>query len=133
MILCIAACKEYLVHGPFMAASSPDESANLCLQADSADHGCLCLQDFNDWFALYRGSATTEHLKPPASLAEKQKILQKVRKIKQLVLRRIRCFLSTVRLDRSFFRSRCCVCYNIECRACLLQKVGLHESFLNRT
>ncbi|CAL8464285.1 g3820 [Coccomyxa elongata] len=34
-------------------------------------------QDFNDWFALYRNSATTEHLKPPASRAEKQTILQK--------------------------------------------------------
>ncbi|EIE18633.1 Clavaminate synthase-like protein [Coccomyxa subellipsoidea C-169] len=33
--------------------------------------------DFNDWFALYGSKATTEHLKPAASRAQKQDILRK--------------------------------------------------------
>lgn len=37
-------------------------------------------QDFNDWFALYGATATTEHLKPAASRAQKQDILRKVRR-----------------------------------------------------
>lgn len=35
-------------------------------------------EDFNKWFALYGATATTDHLKPPASRKQKQDLLQKV-------------------------------------------------------
>jgi hypothetical protein len=35
-------------------------------------------QDFNDWFAIYGATATTEPLKSAASREQKQDILQKV-------------------------------------------------------
>ena len=40
--------------------------------------GCVHAQEFNQWFALYRDSATTEHLKTAASRQQKQDILEKV-------------------------------------------------------
>jgi hypothetical protein len=40
--------------------------------------GCVHAQEFNQWFALYRDTATTEHLKTAASRQQKQDILKKV-------------------------------------------------------
>ena len=40
--------------------------------------GCVHAQEFNQWFALYRDTATTEHLKTAASRQQKEDILKKV-------------------------------------------------------